>query len=134
VDLGGGFSLRLLPKVSLKEYVALLPTYDIGLSLMLTPHPSLTPIDMAAAGLVTVTNTYANKTREAWATVSRNIIAVHPTVDGIRDGLIEARRRVDDHKARVAGARVNWPTSWAESFDACFTSALRRFVETSTGG
>jgi hypothetical protein len=51
--------LEMLRRVSLEEYINLLPSYDLGLSLMLTPHPSLVPLDMAAAGLVTVTNTYA---------------------------------------------------------------------------
>jgi hypothetical protein len=65
VSLGRGVRLALLPRVSLAEYYQLLPRYDAGLSLMLTPHPSLVPLEMAAAGLVTVTNTYANKTAAA---------------------------------------------------------------------
>ncbi len=121
--------LKLLPKVSLQEYLNLLPTYDLGLSLMLTPHPSLMPIDMAAAGLIAVTNTYANKTREEWAKVSPNIIAVPPTIEGIRNGLIAALRKVDNYQERIAGSKVNWPTNWADAFSEEFTAKLEKFIE-----
>ena len=34
---------------------------------MYTPHPSLVPIEMASAGMLTVTNTFENKTADALA-------------------------------------------------------------------
>jgi hypothetical protein len=43
------------------DYVNLLKTKDLGLSLMLSPHPSYPPLDMAASGIRTVTNSFANK-------------------------------------------------------------------------
>ncbi|MCC6763594.1 MAG: glycosyltransferase [Deltaproteobacteria bacterium] len=117
VPLGDGRMLRLRPRVSLAEYQALLPAYDVGLALMLTPHPSLVPLEMAAAGLVTVTNTWANKTAEALRVLSRNLVPVPPTLDGVRTGIVEAVRRSDDLAARVAGAEVAWSRDWRTSFD-----------------
>jgi hypothetical protein len=124
-----GATLKMLPRVSLQEYLNMLPSYALGLSLMLSPHPSMTPLDMAAAGLITVTNTYANKTREKWASISTNIVAIPPTQDGIKAGLVEALARVDNIQERVAGARVNWPLSWAEAFHDEFMLKLRRFID-----
>jgi hypothetical protein len=126
VPLGRGARLVLLPRVSLGEYQALLPRYDAGLSLMLTPHPSLVPLEMAAAGLVTVTNTYANKTTAGLQALSSNLVAVAPTVAAITAGIHEAVRRTPDLDARVAGASVRWSRDWRTSFDEAL---LRRLGE-----
>lgn len=58
------------------EYLELLRTGDIGYSLMISPHPSLPPLDFAAAGLVTVTNSFATKTEASFARVSSNFVVV----------------------------------------------------------
>ena len=62
LDLGGGAALELLPRPAQDAYAALLRDHDVGLALMYTPHPSLVPIEMASAGMLTVTNTFENKT------------------------------------------------------------------------
>jgi hypothetical protein len=126
IPLGRGCRLSLLPRVSLAEYQTLLPRYDVGLSLMLTPHPSLVPLEMAAAGLVTVTNTYANKTAEALRALSSNLVPVDPTVEAITVGLREAMRLTADLEGRVAGAAVRWSRDWRTSFD---DALLRRLTD-----
>lgn len=127
VPLGGGGTLRLRPRVSLAEYQALLPAYDVGLALMLTPHPSMVPLEMAAAGLVTVTNTWANKTADALRALSGNLVPVPPTLAGVTAGLAEAARRSADLAGRIAGADVAWSRDWRTSFDA---GLVRRIVDT----
>jgi lipopolysaccharide biosynthesis protein len=52
---------RALGKNSLKEYAELLNEAAIGISLMLSPHPSYPPLDMATAGCVTISNSYEAK-------------------------------------------------------------------------
>lgn len=116
LELAPGIPLKLIPKTSLDEYIALMPSFDVGLSLMLTPHPSLVPIEMASAGMWTVTNTYANKTADELRAISSNLIGVEPTVIAIRDGLVEAMARVDEVDNRLAGAHVVWPTDWDQAF------------------
>jgi glycosyltransferase involved in cell wall biosynthesis len=116
LELAPGIPLKLVPKTSLDEYIALMPSFDVGLSLMLTPHPSLVPIEMASAGMWTVTNTYANKTADELRAISSNLIGVEPTVSAIRDGLVEAMARVDEVDNRLAGAKVAWPTDWNQAF------------------
>ena len=129
IKLGKDVNFRLLPKVSLQEYRNLLPSYDIGISLMLTPHPSLMPLDMAAAGMLVVTNTYANKTSNKLSAISSNIIPVEPTIDGIVAGLANSISRVDQYTERVAGAKVKWPTSWSEAFNDEFFRKLGSFID-----
>lgn len=48
-------------RLTLKEYADYLSRSRIGLSLMVSPHPSYPPLEMAEAGLLVLTNTYANK-------------------------------------------------------------------------
>lgn len=48
-------------KVDLTTYGQLLSESAIGISLMLSPHPSYPPLEMAQAGLITITNTFENK-------------------------------------------------------------------------
>jgi GT2 family glycosyltransferase len=117
LGLGPGRTLRLLPRGSQEQYARLLTEHDLGLALMYTPHPSLVPLEMASAGMLTVTNTFENKTAAALAAISANLIAPEPTVAAIADALIGAAGRIDDVEARVAGSGMRWPRSWDQSFD-----------------
>jgi len=128
VPLGKTASLAMLPKLSLNRFVEVLPTYDAGMSLMLSPHPSLMPIDMAAAGLMTVTNTYATKTSERLAEISPNLIAAPPTLDGLKRGIVQALGKVDDFERRIAGANLNWSRSWNETFSPEIMTALKSYL------
>ena len=128
LELMDGLPFELVPKTSLQEYISMMPSYDVGLSLMLTPHPSLVPIEMAAAGMWAVTNTLANKTEERLRAISSNLIGVRPTVGGIVDGLVQAMARVDEVDERLAGAKVNWPTSWDQAFPAESIRRIRAFL------
>jgi hypothetical protein len=48
-------------KVSLDAYADHLNRASVGVSLMVSPHPSYPPLEMAEAGLLTITNAYAGK-------------------------------------------------------------------------
>ncbi|MDZ7841092.1 MAG: hypothetical protein U5R46_09795 [Gammaproteobacteria bacterium] len=116
IDLPRGNTLRMLGKFGLAEYREALLRYDVGLSLMYTPHPSLLPLDMASAGVVVVTNTCMNKTVDELKGLSTNLIGALPHIAGVRDGLELARERADDIQARRDGARVNWAGDWDDCF------------------
>jgi len=117
IVLPRGRVLKMLGKVGLKEYRELLPAYDIGLALMYTPHPSLLPIEMAAAGQVVVTNSCMNKTAAELEAISGNFVVAEPTIGAVAEGLAEAVRRSDDLTARRRGAVVNWSQDWNRTFD-----------------
>jgi GT2 family glycosyltransferase len=116
LELGGGASLRLLPRARQADYAQLLRSHDVGLALMYTPHPSLVPIEMASAGMLAVTNTFENKTVEALAAISPNISAAEPGVETIAGALVEAAAAVDDGDRRMRGSRVRWSRDWRTSF------------------
>ena len=96
IALGGGAALEVLPRSAQSTYGALLREHDVGLALMYTPHPSLVPIEMASAGLVTVTNSFENKDAAAMAEISPNLVTVEPSIPAIAAGLAGAVARADD--------------------------------------
>lgn len=61
VPLGGSQEITPLGKATLSEYAAHLRDAAIGISLMVSPHPSYPPLEMAHFGLLTLTNNFANK-------------------------------------------------------------------------
>ncbi|HEX6458655.1 MAG TPA: glycosyltransferase [Thermoleophilaceae bacterium] len=126
--LRDGLSLTLLPRSGQDEYAQLLRGHDVGLSLMYTPHPSLVPIEMASAGMLTVTNTFENKTAEALAEISPNLIAAQPTVDAVASALLEAASGVHDFEGRAHGARVRWSSDWRRSFDSTLLERVQSFL------
>ncbi len=132
--MGRDAHLQMLARVTLDEYVAMLPSYDLGVSLMLTPHPSLVPLDMAAAGMITITNTYANKTAATLEAISSNLLAVPATVVGIKEGMVRALARLDDIEGRIAGAQLHWQTRWSEALGGEVMDRLKWFLDNPNAG
>ena len=128
LDLGGGASLELLPRAGQRDYANVLRGHDVGLALMYTPHPSLVPIEMASAGMLTVTNTFENKTAQALARISPNLIAAEPSIDAVADALCAAAAAAGDVEARVRGSRVDWSRDWDTSFDDGLLARVAGFL------
>jgi hypothetical protein len=128
INLGGRAVLELLPRSGQGAYAELLRDHDVGLALMHTPHPSLPPIEMASAGMLTVTNSFENKTAEAMSAISSNLVTVEPSLEGIVAGLRDAVSRVDDVEPRVRGAAVSWSRNWDESFNDDLMERLEEFL------
>lgn len=61
IDLGEGAVLRSVGKLSLQDYAALMKETYAGISLMVSPHPSYPPLEMASFGVKTITNRFYNK-------------------------------------------------------------------------
>lgn len=133
VPLARGARLKILPKLNLDEYHEVLKDYDLGMSLMLSPHPSLVPLDMSAAGMPTVTNTYETKTAERLTSISRNLVPCSPTLEGIKAGLVEGLGRVPDFESRIAGSHLNWARNWDEAFNERVVCTLSRWLDAPSG-
>jgi hypothetical protein len=133
LDLGNGAVLDLLPRSGQDAYAQRLRDHDIGLALMYTPHPSLPPIEMASAGMLTVTNSFENKTAEALSAISPNLITAEPTVDGIVAGLREAVAGAGDVERRIRGGDVRWSRDWADSFGDDVMERVERLIGVSAG-
>ena len=61
IDLGSGCTLHSVGKLSIEAYADLLCRTAVGFSLMVSPHPSYPPLEMAAFGARVVVNRFANK-------------------------------------------------------------------------
>jgi hypothetical protein len=118
----------MVPRADQRAYAELLRQHDLGLALMYTPHPSLVPIEMASAGMLTVTNSFENKTAEAMRTISTNLIAPEPSVGAVASALGRAAASAQNHAARVSGAQVNWSRSWEQSFSPAVLEQVQRLL------
>jgi hypothetical protein len=66
IELGGGAVLRSIGKLDLDGYAALLRRAAIGISLMISPHPSYPPLEMATLGMLVLTNRFGAKDLSTW--------------------------------------------------------------------
>lgn len=117
IPLPRGHTLKMLGKFGLREYKSRLLDYDLGLALMYTPHPSLLPLEMAAAGMLVVTNECMNKTADSMQAISTNLLTARPTIDGVVSKLTEAAANVDNLDLRTSGSRVRWAPDWETALD-----------------
>ncbi|TPL80666.1 hypothetical protein FJ948_28705 [Mesorhizobium sp. B2-3-12] len=86
-------------KVSLEEYAAYLSRASVGISLMISPHPSYPPLEMAHAGLITISNNYDTKNISAR---SPNLIGLdHVTPDTVAAALEKCALAAEENIGRV---------------------------------
>ncbi len=117
ITLGDGARLVPAPWLDLPGYAKQMRDSDIVLSLMLSPHPSYPPLEMAASGGFAVTTCFGTKTAEELARLSSNIIGVPATIEGISQGLASAVGGLSDWDRRLQGSRIELPHNWDESLN-----------------
>lgn len=61
IEIGNGVTVKSKGKMTLDEYANELKESAVGISLMISPHPSYPPLEMAHFGVKVLTNNYANK-------------------------------------------------------------------------
>ncbi len=120
--------LRQLPRMTLKQYQERMSDFDLCLTLMASPHPSIVPFDLAGSGALVVTNTYLNKTQEYFAGMSENIIACTPEREALINGLAEAISRADNLPRRLAGSQMQYPKTWNETWQPQHHAWLERWT------
>lgn len=112
LPLAPGHVLRPVPWLAYPDYAAFLAESDVLLSLMLSPHTSYPPLEMAVAGGLVVTNTFGVKTQAALQAISPAIHATAPTVDGLVTALGDAAAAArTGHPAEP----VHLPATWADA-------------------
>ena len=124
LPLPGGQVLKFIGKLPLSDYAKVLADYDVGLSLMFAPHPSVPNLELSAAGVPTVTTTFVNRDAAIMRAISGNLIPVQPSVQSLVSGLVEAVARSARFAERLDNARFDWPRSWSQTFDAQFETEL----------
>jgi len=61
ISLSNNKKIKSLGKLSLENYAKVMGESSVGISLMLSPHPSYPPLEMAAYGMKVITNKFKNK-------------------------------------------------------------------------
>jgi hypothetical protein len=116
VELMPGLNSISLPRMTLREYSQKIAEFDICLTLMASPHPSLIPMDLAGSGALVVTNTFRTKTKDYLTGISENIIPSRPDLADLVAALQEAVARCDDLESRYENARkMTYPRDWGQS-------------------
>jgi hypothetical protein len=113
--------LKHQPWLSYEEYGALLGSSDVLLSLMLSPHTSYPPLEMAVGGGLVVTNTYGPKTAAALAAISPAIRAAAPDVAPLVGALRETVLAVSAPRSTAVALPGDW--------DEALTDALPWLVQ-----
>ena len=127
VALGNGVFLNPLPWMSFDDYAKRVRTADLLLSLMLSPHPSYPPLEMAASGKLVVTNSFSVKTAERMKAFSPNILVAEPTAESVAAALENAAGRINaGFPSYDPSGVIALPTSWDESLREVVPALLQR--------
>ena len=125
LKLEGGHELEMVTRMPLHEYQAFVAGHDVGMCLMLAPHPSVPPFEMASAGIPTVTTEFGTaKSAAALNAITPNLFAATNSVDGIVESLRRAVERSKDVEARLEGAQFEKVCEWKHSFSDQLISRL----------
>ncbi|MEY2404159.1 MAG: hypothetical protein QOD38_1710, partial [Acidimicrobiaceae bacterium] len=127
--LGDGDVLTPSPWKDFDGYAAQMRDSDVLVSLMLSPHPSYPPLEMAACGGMVVTNSFGVKTPERMQQLSPNILVAEPTIEAVATRLVEAVHKLGDVEARRDGAELGLPSSWDEAFAPVLDSVEASIAE-----
>ena len=122
IDLGGGVTLRSIGKVDLEAYATLLRRAAIGISLMVSPHPSYPPLEMAHLGMLVLTNRFADKDLSAWHENIRSIDDV--SAGSIAGALSELCRRFEADPAIGDTGRSARPDYLSDAPQFAFAAQL----------
>lgn len=120
-------NLTIIGKASLSEYADFLNTSMIGISLMVSPHPSYPPLEMAYAGMYTITNSYDGKNLE---NRSDNITSIEIlSIEEIAKQLDRLTNLVLDGQYAPEREKINNLSTETEIFDYdCLSNLLKSYV------
>lgn len=76
IMLDNGNIIHSVGKLTIEEYANILTKSYAGISLMVSPHPSYPPLEMATFGVKVITNTFCNKDL---ADFNSNIVSINKT-------------------------------------------------------
>lgn len=124
IHLGRGYSLTPAPWLGFDAYAEQVRGADIMLSLMLSPHPSYPPLEMAACGGVAVTTVFGSKTATRLAELSPNVIGANPEIGDMLAALARARGLSDDRGRRQLTSPLHLPGTWIESLSGAVERLL----------
>jgi glycosyltransferase involved in cell wall biosynthesis len=127
MSLGNGVFLNPLPWMSFEVYAERVRSSDLLLSLMLSPHPSYPPLEMAASGKMVVTNSFSVKTSVRMKHLSPNILVAEPSAESIAASLINAVSRINAGlPSHDPTGTLALPSNWDDSLRTLVPTLLER--------
>ena len=128
IELGHGHILKLISKMSHADYAKALSGFDVGLSLMYAPHPSILPFEMSSSGIVTVTNTYGGRDEKLLKSISGNLVPCKSNIDSLAQALKMAVSQMEDKEQRIKHANIDWVNDWQDSFNKNVMAEINNFL------
>lgn len=105
IDLGKGVILESYGKVSLEEYAEFMLKAYLGISLMVSPHPSYPPLEMASFGMNVITNTFEDRNLSS---MCGNIYSIdNINIQKLSDCIVNRIREYDDKKSYICNNIFN---------------------------
>ena len=92
----GGFTIKSLGKLSMTQWACLARESDIGISVMCSPHPSYPPLEMAASGMLVVSNRIYNKDLSK---INDNFISSDSNIEDMAEAIKRAIDRLEDQES-----------------------------------
>lgn len=102
IELGNGNKLISYGKVSLEEYADFMWRAYIGVSLMVSPHPSYPPLEMAAFGMKVITNIFED--RDLSKTYENIVTVQNISIKKLADKILEEISTYEQKK--IASIRI----------------------------
>jgi hypothetical protein len=96
IDLGNNMTMKSLGKLSLDNYNEILKESGVGISLMISPHPSYPPMEMAMFGVGVISSKFAGKDLSEW---HENVHSIDLSVDALVDVLTDICDRFSTDRA-----------------------------------
>jgi hypothetical protein len=113
ISLPGNMKIHLIQNLNWQEYSEIISTMDLGFCLMLSPHPSYPPLDLAATGAVVVTNQFANK--QSLDRYDDSILVVPPNKEALLQGIKDALVRLERPKPDLPSG-PSFEKTWEQTF------------------
>jgi hypothetical protein len=132
VRLHRGVVLRSLGKLGLEEYSRTLEEAAVGLSLMVSPHPSYPPLEMAHHGMWVLTNRFHNKDLSGWHDNVTSLGDCSP--ESIAGSLIELCERVEADPMAGWQGRSRVPHYLSDDPPFPFMDRVREALEVTGAG
>ena len=133
IRLDSNKELQQLPRMNLAEYQQSISSFDVGLCLMASSHPSLLPFDLAGSGAVVVTNSFEVKDQAYFDDLVKGVLVCEPDVDSLVEALRIAAINAFDLDSRFEKAKnMNYPSSWDHTFTYLHADFVKKaFARTS---
>jgi hypothetical protein len=127
IKLADHVELVQLPRYDLKTYYEKINQFDLGISLMASPHPSIVPMDLAGVGCKVITNNFETKNQKYFESISENIISVDPNVQSICEAIRNLIQEIES-PFYVKRNKLNYPTNWDQAFNKHHRDFLKRII------